>query len=423
MSRRNKASKAAVNNNKYYEVLGVSKDAQEDELKKAYKKLAFKYHPDRNKDPDAPEKFKEISTAFDTLSDPRKREIYDQYGEEGLKEGGGGGGDAEDVFSQFFGGGFPFGGMGGGRRGGGGNRQPRGEDVMHALPVTLEDLYNGKTTKLQMTKDILCSKCDGKGGKDAKKCSGCDGHGVRLIMQNMGPIAVQQRVRCPQCQGEGTIIKEKCTQCNGAKTSKETKQLEVHIEKGMTHGQKIVFAGEGDQQPDVTPGDIVIVLQLREHSSFRRDGDDLHMTQTITLVEALCGTKFIITHLDGRKLLVESPAGSVIKPGDTKAIPNEGFPHYKRIFDKGFLFVKFDVQFPDSVPTNVAQGLERMLVPAGRPPLQYDPEEVYECSLMDHTAGARSKTRKNTGEAYDEEGGDDDDDGHPRSHGVQCANQ
>lgn len=212
-----------VKETKFYDLLGVSPTASEADLKKAYRKLALKYHPDKN--PDAGDKFKEISHAYDVLSgmsaqspkcttlngiylDAQKRETYDRFGEEGLNgQGMGGGMNPEDLFASFFGGNF-FGG-GGGRRGPSGPR--RGKDMAHELRVSLEDLYKGKTTKLALSKSVVCSACEGKGGKEGavKTCDGCGGNGVRISLRQMGPMIQQVQQTCPECRGEGEIIREK----------------------------------------------------------------------------------------------------------------------------------------------------------------------------------------------------------------------
>ncbi|XP_066348763.1 chaperone protein dnaJ A6-like isoform X5 [Miscanthus floridulus] len=237
------------NNTKYYEVLGVSNTASQDELKKAYRKAAIKSHPDKGGDP---EKFRELSQAYEVLSDPEKREIYDQYGEDGLKEGMGGGSDYHnpfDIFEQFFGGGA-FGGSSSRVR-----RQKRGDDVVHLLNISLEDVYNGATKRLSLSQNVLCSKCKGKGTKSGAPgtCYGCHGVGMRTITRQIGLGMIQQmNTVCPECRGSGEIISERdrCPSCRASKVVQERKVLEVHIEKGMQHGQKIVFQGEADQAPD-----------------------------------------------------------------------------------------------------------------------------------------------------------------------------
>ncbi|KAL5684063.1 hypothetical protein ACJX0J_010448, partial [Zea mays] len=302
-------------NTRYYEILGVSKDASQDDLKKAYRKAAIKNHPDKGGDP---EKFKELAQAYEVLSDPEKREIYDQYGEDALKEGMGGGGgmhDPFDIFQSFFGGGSPFGGGGSSR----GRRQRRGEDVVHPLKVSLEDLYNGTSKKLSLSRSVLCSKCNGKGSKSgaSSRCAGCQGSGFKVQIRQLGPGMIQQMQHpCNECKGSGETIsdKDRCPQCKGDKVVQEKKVLEVFVEKGMQNGQKITFPGEADEAPDTVTGDIIFVLQQKEHPKFKRKGDDLFYEHTLTLTESLCGFQFVVTHLDNRQLLIKSNPGEVVKP-------------------------------------------------------------------------------------------------------------
>lgn len=279
----------------------------------------MKYHPDKN--PNAGEEFKDISHAYEVLSDEQKRNIYDSYGEEGLSnEGPGGmGGSAEELFAQFFGGGLG-GGMFGGA-GGGAPRGPRkGRDLVHALKVTLEDLYKGKVSKLALQKTVLCGKCKGKGGKEGsiKQCKGCNGTGQKIVMRQMGPMIQRFQALCPDCNGEGEIIpaKDKCKECNGKKVTNERKVLSVHVDKGMQDGQRITFAGEADQAPNTIPGDVVFVIETKDHPRFQRKGDDLFYQAKIDLVTALVGGSFSVEHLDERFLKVEIIKGEVIGPGN-----------------------------------------------------------------------------------------------------------
>jgi len=284
-------------NTRYYQVLGVPKEASQDDLKKAYRKAAIKNHPDKGGDP---EKFKELAQAYEVLSDPEKREIYDQYGEDALKEGmggGGGGHDPFDIFSQFFNtpGGSPFGGGGSSR-----HRRRKGEDVVHPLKVSLEELYNGTSKKLSLSRNVLCPKCNGKGSKSgaSMKCGNCQGAGYKMQIRQLGPGMLQQmQTPCNDCRGTGETIsdKDRCGQCKGEKTVQEKKVLEVVVEKGMQHSQKITFPGEADEAPDTVTGDIIFVLQQKEHPKFKRKGDDLFYEHTLTLTEALCGFQYVLT--------------------------------------------------------------------------------------------------------------------------------
>ncbi|GMY23303.1 dnaJ protein homolog [Fagus crenata] len=408
-------------NTKYYEVLGVSKSASQDELKKAYKKAAIKNHPDKGGDP---EKFKELAHAYEVLNDPEKREIYDQYGEDALKEGMGGGGPSHspfDIFESFFGGGA-FGGGGSSRV----RRQKHGEDVVHTLKVSLDDLYNGTTKKLSLSRNSLCQKCKGKGSKSgvSGRCYGCQGTGMKITTRQIGLGMIQQMQHvCPECRGSGEVISErdKCPQCKGNKVTQEKKVLEVHVEKGMQHGQKIVFEGQADEAPDTITGDIVFVLQLKEHPKFKRKSDDLYVEHTLNLTEALCGFQFALTHLDGRQLLIKSNPGEIIKPGQYKAINDEGMPHHQRPFIKGRLYIHFNVEFPDSgiISPEQCRNLETILPP--RPSKHQTDMELDDCeetTLHDVNIEdeMRRKQQQQQYEAYDE----DDEPSMPR---VQCAQQ
>ncbi|XP_043718527.1 chaperone protein dnaJ A6-like [Telopea speciosissima] len=408
-------------NTKYYEILGVSNSASQDELKKAYRKAAIKNHPDKGGDP---EKFKELAQAYEVLSDPEKREIYDQYGEDALKEGMGGGGASHnpfDIFESFFGGGA-FGGGGSSR----GRRQKQGEDVVHTLKVSLEDLYNGTSKKLSLSRNILCPKCKGKGSKSGAsgRCYGCQGTGMKVSTRQIGPGMIQQMQHvCPECRGSGEVISEKdrCPQCKGSKVTQEKKVLEVHVEKGMQHGQKIVFQGEADEAPDTITGDIVFMLQQKEHPKFKRKYDDLYVEHTLSLTDALCGFQFALTHLDGRQLLIKSNPGEIIKPGQHKAINDEGMPHHGRPFMKGRLYIQFNVEFPDSgvLSPDQCRSLETILPPKPSSHLsEMELDECEETTLNDVNIEEemRRKQQQQQQEAYDE----DDEPSMPR---VQCAQQ
>lgn len=403
---------------RYYEILGVPKNASQDDMKKAYRKAAIKNHPDKGGDP---EKFKELAQAYEVLSDPEKREIYDQYGEDALKEGmgGGGGHDPFDIFQSFFGG-NPF---GGGSSRGGSRRQRRGEDVVHPLKVSLEDLYNGTSKKLSLSRNVLCSKCKGKGSKSgaSMKCSGCQGSGMKVSIRHLGPSMIQQMQHvCSDCRGTGETINEKdrCPQCKGEKVLPEKKMLEVTVEKGMQNGQRITFQGEADEAPDTVTGDIVFVVQQKEHPKFKRKGDDLFVEHTLSLTEALCGFQFILTHLDGRQLLIKSSPGEVVKPGQFKAINDEGMPAYQRPFMKGNLYIHFSVDFPDTFTPEQGKALEAVLPPRTASQLtDMELDECEETTLHDVNFEEEMRKKQSQQEAYEE---DEEGSGGPR---VQCAQQ
>jgi DnaJ family protein A protein 2 len=385
-----------VDNEKLYNVLGVAKDADESEIKKAFRKLALKNHPDKGGDI---EKFKEISAAAEILSDPEKRKLYDQYGMEGLEGQSTEHHSADDIFSMFFGG-------GGGRRGRGGPQ--RGEDIVHTIKVSLEDLYNGKIHRLAITRDKPCGDCEGRGGKVGaeKVCSDCQGRGVRISIRQIGPGMVQQmQSACNSCAGAGKVMREedKCKACRGKKTFKDRKILEVAVEKGMSNGQKIRFSGEADEIPGTVPGDVVIVIQEKEHDTFKRKGADLAVNVELTLSEALCGFVKTITHLDNRILKVEVPPGKVTKHDSYKLIRGEGMPHHGNPFTKGGLFIHFNVIFPPTLPEAVISKLKALLPSPPSPMLTGEEED---CSLadVDLTQFGRTTDSRNADEDDDENG-------------------
>jgi DnaJ family protein A protein 2 len=220
----------------------------------------------------------------------------------------------QDLFAQIFGGAGGFFG-GGGRQAG-----PRKtKDLVHRVGVSLEDLYKGKTTKLSLSRSIICTKCKGKGGKDGavRQCPTCNGRGVKLTLRQMGPMIQQIQSPCDECSGSGEIInhKDRCTVCKGKKVVPDKKVLEVHIDKGMKGGQTINFRGESDQSPVAEPGDVVIVIEEKPHERFRRQTNDLVTDVEIDLLTALAGGQFAIRHLDDRALVVKIEPGEVIKHG------------------------------------------------------------------------------------------------------------
>lgn len=306
--------------------------------------------------------------------------------------------------------------------GGGEPRERRGKDVGHAMPVTLEDLYNGKVEKHTWSKQVNCSQCKGSGSKSGKStvCSDCRGSGVNVVIRQMGPMVQQMQVPCQSCKGEGTTVsaRDRCTKCNGERVVQEKRTIDVHIDKGMTNGEKIRFAEEGDQMPDIKPGDVYIVLQEQKHPRFVRKGQDLFMQKTISLKEALCGFSFPVTHLDGRVLLVKSQPGDICKPGSTKHIPNEGMPKHRNPFDKGSLNIEFTVEMPEEVTNEMKEQLLKILPKPTRKEEPFDAKEAEECFLHEYT-GSPAGDRNARAESYDE----DDEDGGQGGHGAQCVHQ
>eukprot|EP01112_Ceratiomyxa_fruticulosa_P010802 TRINITY_DN286_c0_g1_i1.p1 TRINITY_DN286_c0_g1~~TRINITY_DN286_c0_g1_i1.p1 ORF type:complete len:418 (+),score=105.83 TRINITY_DN286_c0_g1_i1:327-1580(+) len=416
-----------VRETRLYDTLGVQPDANESDIKKAYRKMAMMYHPDKNPEPDAAEKFKEVSRAYEILSDKEKRETYDRYGEDAMNGSGGAGFSAEDIFSQFFGGGF----FGGPQRGnpGGRGRVRKGEDLVHQLKVSLDDMYKGRTQKLSLQKHVLCTDCSGKGSRNPKavtKCDSCRGTGTKITLRQIGPGMVQQlQQTCPDCKGEGEIIKEKdrCVRCKGQKIVSEKKALEVHIDKGMKDGQRITFAGEGDQAPDLIPGDIIIVVTQKEHPVFKREGENLIMEKEISLFESLCGFQFVLHHLDEREVLIKQ-YGSVVNPGTLKVVKGEGMPAYKNPFEKGDLIIKFNVKFPSNPPSEAAikelgkiLGAPKKEVPTNPEHDEYDLQEIDVSSYNSRPKNSRGHHHHSSHQHATQE--DDDYEGQ----GVRCAQQ
>ena len=305
----------------YYEVLGVAKNASEDDIKKAYRKLAMKHHPDRNQGDGAKaaeEKFKEAKEAYEMLSDAQKRAAYDQFGHAGVDPNAGGagfrpgaGGEGFGGFAEAFGDIFGdiFGGQGGGRRPGGGQQVYRGADLSYAMEITLEEAARGKETQIRIPTWEECDTCHGTGAKpgtSAKTCSTCHGSGTVHLRQ--GFFSIQQT--CPHCHGSGKIIPEPCTTCNGAGKIKRQKTLEVKIPAGINEGMRIRSAGNGEPGTNGGPaGDLYIEIRIKEHDIFERDGDDLHCTVPVSFTTVALGGSIEVPTLSG-KAEIELPEGT-----------------------------------------------------------------------------------------------------------------
>ena len=306
----------------YYEVLGVNKDASDEEIKKSYRKLAMKYHPDRNPDnPKAEEQFKEAKEAYETLSDDQKRAAYDQYGHAAFEHGGGGGGASGfggagfgDAFGDIFGDIFGGGRQGGGQR----NNVYRGADLRYNMEISLEDAAKGTETKIRIPVQAACETCKGTGAKAGKSpvtCTTCNGHGQVRMQQ--GFFSVQQT--CPKCHGSGKIIKDedKCGTCHGAGREKINKTLSVKIPAGVDEGDRIRLTGEGEAGVNGGPtGDLYVVVHLKQHEIFQRDGGNLHCEMPISFSTAAIGGEIEVPTLGGSakmKIPAETQTGGVFR--------------------------------------------------------------------------------------------------------------
>ncbi|XP_023513629.1 dnaJ protein ERDJ3B-like [Cucurbita pepo subsp. pepo] len=319
----------------YYDILQVPKGASDEQIKRAYRKLALKYHPDKNQgNEEANKRFAEISNAYEVLSDGEKRNIYDKYGEEGLKQhaasggrGGGMGMNIQDIFSQFFG-------------GGGGMEEeekiPKGDDVIVELDASLEDLYMGGSLKVWREKNIL------KPAPGKRRCN-CRNE---VYHKQIGPGMFQQ------------MTEQVCEQCPNVKFEREGYFVTVDIEKGMQDGQEVTFYEDGEPMIDGEAGDLRFRIRTAPHDLFRREGNDLHATVTITLVQALVGFEKSLKHLDEH--LVEIGTKGITKPKEVRKFKGEGMPlHFST--KKGDLYVTFEVLFPTSLTEDQKTNIQKIL--------------------------------------------------------------
>ncbi len=290
----------------YYEVLGVGRDVDEAGLKKAYRRLAMKHHPDRNPDNAvAEEKFKEAKEAFEVLGDAQKRAAYDRFGHAGVDRSAGGGGQAGGNFNDIFG--DVFGDIFGGGRGGGGRQAYRGSDLQYNLGVTLEDAVNGTTVKVKIPTQVSCDRCDGSGaraGTASTACTTCNG--VGQVRMQQGFFSVQQT--CPRCQGAGQVIKDPCNKCQGRGRVEESKTLSVKIPPGVDTGDRIRLSGEGEAGERGGPtGDLYVQVNVKQHAIFERDDADLLCQVPINIVSASLGGELEVPTLSGRVKLKIPP--------------------------------------------------------------------------------------------------------------------
>ena len=369
----------------YYEVLGVSKSADATEIKKAYRKLALKYHPDKNPgDKEAEEKFKEAAEAYDVLSNEEKRRRYDQFGHAGVGGAGqggfGGGMSMDDIFSQFgdifgsFGGFSGFGGFGGGRSA---RRVNRGTNLRVKVKMNLQEIATGIEKKIKVKKYVACQHCNGTGAKDGKSystCSTCKGSGQVTRVQNTILGAMQTTSTCPTCEGEGKIINEKCTFCNGEGVLMSEEVISINIPAGVGEGMQLSLSGKGNAaRRGGVNGDLIVLIEEEEHPELVRDGNDLLYNVFIGYPEAVLGETVEIPTIEG-KVKVKIEAGT--QPGNILRLRGKGLPDVNG-YGKGDLLAKVNVWIPKNLSKDEKKLVEKMKEAEGFKPGSGDKKSIF----------------------------------------------
>lgn len=354
-----------MNKKDYYEVLGLQKGASDEDIKRAFRKLAKQYHPDVNKEPGAEEKFKEIGEAYAVLSDPDKKRQYDQFGHAAFQGGGSGGFsgfNAEDfdfssIFDDLFGGsfgGFGFSGSSGRRSA---NRPTKGRDRLVTLELTFLEAILGCKKTIQLDLDETCEKCDGKGGFGEKTCSTCNGRG-RVIEQSRSLFGIYQtESTCPDCNGKGKTYDEKCNKCKGTGHTKKKKEIEITIPEGVDNGYQLKITGKGEAGFNGGPnGDIYIEFKVGKSKVFEREDENLYLTVPLTITEAILGCKKEIPTIDGNVIL-EVKAGT--QEGSKLRLKGKGVKLANSI-RKGDLYVIFHVVIPSKLSREQKKLIEEL---------------------------------------------------------------
>jgi molecular chaperone DnaJ len=356
----------------YYEVLGVDRNASEDEIKVAYRKLAIKYHPDRNPgNKEAEEKFKEAAEAYEVLHDPQKRQQYDQFGfngPQGFSDFGGGGMNMDDIFSMFgnifgghggFGGGFE--GFGGGSQGG--QRVYRGSDLRLKVKLSLQDIASGVTKRFKVKEDVPCDKCKGTGcenGSSPETCPTCHGSGMvtRTVRSMFGMMQTQSE--CPTCHGEGTIIKNKCKACSGTGVVKGEKVVEINIPAGVEEGMVLNVHGKGNAGPrNGVAGDIQVMIEEEKNDTFVRDKQDVIYNLLLDFPTAALGGEAEIPTIDGKEISLKIDAGT--QPGKSVRLRGKGLPAVKGYGSGvGDLIVNMSVYVPKTLNKKEKKAIEEL---------------------------------------------------------------
>ena len=341
----------------FYEVLGVAREASAGEIKKAYRKLAMEYHPDRNPDkPEAEDKFKEAAEAYSVLSNSEQRARYDQFGHAGLGGGGGAGfSGMDDIFSAF---GDIFGDIFGGRRGG--RRVSRGANIKHVVEISFAEAVWGISKDIEVIRHVACEGCGGSGAKNAsakKTCSTCQGQGQ--VMHSQGFFMIQ--TTCPKCKGEGSIIKDHCKQCTGTGVRKQKSQLTVNLPAGLESGQTLRLAEKGEASPDGgPPGHLYVVVSVEDDERFKREGEDVLTEINISYVQAVLGTRMDVPTLDEEctaTTTIEVKPGT--QPGALISRRGEGIPRVNRR-GRGDHYVRVNVEISEEPSDREIELLEQI---------------------------------------------------------------
>lgn len=354
----------------YYDILGVSKSASADEIKKAYRKLAIKYHPDKNPDDKvAEENFKEAAEAYEVLSNPEKRQRYDQFGHAGAQGGFGGGGfggggmSMEDIFSQFgdvFGGGSPFDSFfgGGGQRGG--RRTQRGTNLRIKVKLTLDEIANGVEKKIKVNKQVVCGTCDGTGAKDKNSfqtCKTCGGSGAVRRVTNTILGQMQTTSTCPTCNGEGSTISSKCTSCHGDGTVRGEETITINIPAGVSEGMQLSMSGKGNAAPrGGIPGDLIILVEEIPHESLKREGNNVIYDLHVSFVDAALGTSVEIPTIDGKARIKLEPG---TQGGKILRLKGKGIPEVNS-YRRGDQLIQINIWTPKQINNDERELLEKL---------------------------------------------------------------
>ncbi len=356
----------------YYEILDVERNASEQEIKKAYRKMALKYHPDKNPDnPEAEAKFKDAAEAYEVLSNPEKKSRYDQYGHAGVKNGhggfGGGGMSMDDIFSQFgdifggaFGGGGGFSSFGGGGRSQGRRRVNRGSNIRIKVSLTLAEISTGVEKKLKVSKYISCSSCSGSGarhGSSYSTCSTCNGRGQVVQVTNTFLGQMQTASTCPHCHGEGKTITDKCPDCAGQGVSRGQEVITIKIPAGVEEGMQLSVSGKGNAGArGGIPGDLLVLIEEKPHPELIRDGRNLLVEKYISISEAALGATVEVPTIDARariKVIPGTPAGKVMR------LKGKGLPDVNG-YGRGDLLVTINVWIPKELTKEEIGIMERL---------------------------------------------------------------